>query len=194
MKTMKIAGLIGLLILAQTAVFCQKKISISFDVQLCDRSTASIQWTTPVKDSFDYILEKSRDAKTWERIANISSQLSPYYEYIDLHAGNVSYYRIAQRRHEELVALSDTKWIKVNSLDNLSIWPTPANDILHIRSPFVNGVIDVIDVDGRFIRKITIIDSISDISLHAFPAGMYFIQARHGKDVLVEKFIKQQPF
>jgi len=118
---------------------------------------------------------------------------SPCYDYIDLHiAEGFNYYRIAQRKHEELVAVSDTKKIQTNSADKLYIWPTPANDILHVRLPFVNGSMDIIDTEGRFIRKITIIDSITNVSLQVLPTGMYFIHARHGKDILVAKFIKQQ--
>jgi hypothetical protein len=188
-------ALIGLLLLGQTQVFSQKKISIAFDVQLADYHTVTIQWTRPEADSFDYVLEKSGDEKTWARIANIYSQLSPCYDYIDLHAAEgINYYRIVQRKHEEMVAVSATKKIQTHSADKLYIWPTPANDIVHVRSPFVNGNIDIIASDGQLIRKISITDLITDVSLQALPSGMYFIHVRHGKDILIDKFIKQQGF
>jgi len=193
--------MIGLLLVGQTPIFSQKIIPIAFDVQLCDRNTAAIQWTRPGEDSFDYVLEKSADGMSWEMIASINSQPLPYYDYIDLHTTTgISYYRITQRRHDELVAVSDTKWIKVingtkvSNAHKLYIWPTPANDILHVRSPFVNGNLDVIDSDGRFVRKITMIDFITNVPVQALPGGMYFIRVRHGKDILVEKFIKQQGY
>ena len=187
------AALIGLLLLAPTQVFSQKKISIPFDIQLTDYHTVTIQWTRQEQDGFDYNLEKSRDEKTWARIANINSQLSPCYDYIDLHADEgINYYRIVQRKHEELVAVSDSKKIQTRSPDKLYIWPTPANDILHVRSPFISGSMDIIDTEGRFIRKITIIDSITDVPLQALPTGMYFIHVRHGNNILVAKFTKQK--
>ena len=155
--------------------------------------TVNIQWTRPGEDGFDYNLEKSRDEKTWVRIANMSSQLSPCYDYIDLKVtGGTNYYRIVQRKHEELVAVSDSKKIQTRSPDKLYIWPTPANDILHVRSPFISGSMDIIDTEGRFIRKITTIDSITDVPLQALPTGMYFIHVRHGNNILVAKFIKQK--
>src|SRR6476660_7012361 len=101
-------GLTGLLLLGQIQVSSQKKISIAFDVQRGDRHTITIEWIRPEEDSFDYVLEKSRDEKTWAAIANVNSQLSPCYEYIDLHAAEgTNYYRIVQRKQEELVAVSD---------------------------------------------------------------------------------------
>ena len=186
-------GLIGLLLLGQIQVSSQKKISIAFDVQRGDRHTITIEWTRPEEDGFDYVLEKSRDEKTWAGIANVNSQLSPCYDYVDLHAAEgTHYYRIVQRKQEELVAVSDTKKIQTRSTDKLYIWPTPANDILHVRSPFVNGSMDIIGPEGRLIRKIAIIDFITDVPLQALPGGMYFIHVRNGKDILVAKFIKQQ--
>jgi hypothetical protein len=185
--------LIGLLLLGQIPVFSQQKISTSFDVQLCDRNTVAIQWTRPGTDSIDYVLESSTDGKRWEMVADISSQPSPYYDYIDLHrAGNIYYYRILQRKSDELVAVSDTKFIVVTDPDKLYVWPTPANGVLHVRSPFKKGNMDIIDSDGRFIWKVAITDSITNVQVQALPAGMYIIHARNGKDVLVDKFIKQQ--
>ena len=184
-------GLLVSLFLGQN-ILSQKPLPVAFDVQLCDRNTVSIHWTRPRADSFDYVLQKGMDEKTWETIANINFQPLPYYDYIDLHAtSGVNFYRIALRKGGELVAVSDVKWIKIRNANRLYLWPTPANNILHIRSPFVNGNMDIIDCDGRFIRKITIIDSITNVSLQTLPGGMYFIHVRHGNDVLVERFIKQ---
>jgi hypothetical protein len=184
-------GMIGLMLLA-SHVFSQKKISIVFQVERSDRHTVTVHWIRPEEDSFDYVLEKSGDEKTWERIENLSAQLSPCYDFIDLQAAEgVNYYRIVQRNHEELVATSETTRLQAINVDEVYIWPTPANNILHIRSPFVNGTMDIIDTEGRFIRKIAISDFIIDVPLQALPTGMYFIHIRHGKDIFVAKFIKQ---
>jgi len=186
---------VGLLFFGQVQVFSQQKLSVPFDVQLCDRNTVMINWTRPAADSVNYVLEKSGDEKIWKVIADINSQLSPCYDYVDLHATTgTAFYRIAQRKRGQLVGVSDSKWIKISKPGKIYLWPTPANDILHVRTPFITGNMDIIDCDGRFIRKITIIDSVTDVPLQAFPNGMYFIHLRHGKDVLVEKFIKQQGY
>ena len=194
MTQVKLWAYLGLL-LVQSAGFSQKRIPLAFDVKLSDRTTVTIHWTKPQDDSFDYALEKSVDANTWQTIAHISYELSPCYDYIDLQLKNgIYYYRITQKRQGQLLAVSDTKWVKTTNADKLYIWPTPANDILHIRSPFVNGNMDIINSDGRLVRKISIIDFITDVPLQALPSGIYFIQVRHGKDLLVEKFLKQQGF
>jgi hypothetical protein len=183
------------LVFVQTAVFSQERIPVAFDVNLSDRTTITIHWTRPQADSSDYVLEKSVDAKTWQTIAHISSELSPCYDYIDLQLKDgINYYRIATKSEGQLLAVSDTKWIKTTNPDKLYFWPTPANDIVHIRSPFVNGNMAIINSDGRLVRKISIIDFITDVPLQALPSGIYFIQVRHGKDLLVEKFLKQQGF
>jgi hypothetical protein len=183
----------ALLLISPEPVQGQNKTSVSFTIQQGPNLSVIIQWTRPGEDSFDYALERSADERTWQRIANMNSQLSPYYDYVDLQrASGTNYYRIVQRKREELVAVSDTKCIQVGNADRLYIWPTPANDILHIQSPFINGTIDIIDSYGRFIRKIAVTDPITGVPLQALPGGMYFIHLRHGKDILVEKFIKQE--
>ena len=194
MTQVKLWIYVGLL-LVQSAGFSQKRIPVEFDARLSDRTTVTIHWTKPQEDSFDYVLEKSVDAKTWQTIAHIRSELSPCYDYIDLQLKDgISYYRIAHKSQGQLLAVSDAKWIKTTNADKLYIWPTPANDILHIRSPFVNGHMNIIDSDGRLVRKIAIVDFITEVPLQALPSGIYFIQVRHGKDLLVEKFLKQQGF
>lgn len=186
-------GLLVCLFLGHINILSQKQLPIAFDVQLCDQNTVNIYWTRARPDSFDYVLQKSGDEKNWETIANnINSRPLPFYDYIDLEGTrDISFYRIAQREHGKVLAVSDVKSVKVNKANKLHVWPTPANNILHVQSPFVNGNIDIIDCDGRFIRKITIIDSITSVPLQALPGGMYFIHLRHGKDVLVKRFIKQ---
>ena len=188
-----LGGLIISLLLGQVQVFSQYKISVPFDVQPGERHSVVIECTRPRTDNLDYALERSPDEKMWAIIANISSQLSPHYAYHDWHpAEGLNYYRIVQKRHEERIAVSETKCIQIRNAGRLYIWPSPANDILHVRSPFINGYMDIIDSQGRFIRKVTIIDSITDVSLQALPTGMYFIHLRHGTEILVDKFIKQQ--
>lgn len=200
------AGLISLLLVMQSHVFSQKEIPVLLDVQLSEPNTVRISWTKPEQDSLEYVLEKSVDSKRWQTIANINSQVSPCYDYIDLQSKEgINYYRIAQKRNGQLLAVSDVKWIPtVNSnkmptvntanSNKLYTWPSPANDILHLRSPFVNGSLDIIGSDGRFVRKIAITDLITDVPLQKLPSGMYFIHLRHGKDILIDKFIKQQSF
>ena len=186
---------IGLLLVLQGTAFSQKKIPVEFDVQPGDQSTVIVHWTTAGEDSFDYVLEKSLDAKMWQTMTHINFQLSPCYDYIDLQLkDSITYFRIALKSQGQLVAVSDTKSIKTTNANKLYIWPTPANDILHIRSPFVNGNLDMISSDGRLVRKLSIIDFRTDVPLQALPNGIYFIQVRHGKDLLVEKFLKQQSF
>ncbi len=181
------------LLLGQAQIFSQYKISVPFDVQLGERHSVVIECTKPPTDNLNYLLERSPDEKLWEIIANISSQLSPHYAYYDWHpAEGLNYYRIVQKRHGERIAVSETKCIQIRNAGKLYIWPTPANDILHVRSPFINGNLDIIDSQGRFIRKVTIVDSITDVPIYALPTGMYFIHLRHGTEILVDKFIKQQ--
>jgi len=197
LRTKLILGAVTVLLLVRPEqVHTQNKTSISFNIQPGSNRSVIIQWTVNQETgALEYFVEKSTDKKTWEVISTPVYQVSHDYSYTDLcPLEGLNYYRVTSIRGKDRIVLTDVKWIQVSNADKLYIWPTPTNDILHVRSPFFSGYMDIIDSDGRFVKRITMIDFITNVPVQALPGGMYFIRVRHGKDVLVEKFIKQQGY
>jgi hypothetical protein len=62
---------------------------------------------------------------------------------------------------------------------------------VHIKTPFLSGSIDMMDTEGKLIRKIVITDFVIDISTGSLAKGVYFLHIRHGNQFMVQKFLKE---
>jgi hypothetical protein len=63
--------------------------------------------------------------------------------------------------------------------------------VLHVKTPFVTGSIDIYDEGGMFILKQSINNFITDIATGRLSKGIYFLHIRHDKETFTEKFVKE---
>ncbi|HEX6847989.1 MAG TPA: T9SS type A sorting domain-containing protein, partial [Chitinophagaceae bacterium] len=63
-------------------------------------------------------------------------------------------------------------------------------DVLHVRTPFADGSMEIVDSEGKLMKKITITDFTTDVSIQQLAKGIYIIRVKHKKDAVAEKFIK----
>jgi hypothetical protein len=164
-----------------------------FKVEPGKDRTIVIEWNVPPQaDHLEYNIEKSTDMRTWQTIAHILPQMSHNYTCIDsAPSAGINYYRIGRIALGNQILFSQVKWIQVADVARLYIWPSPAKDMLHIKCPFTTGTMNIVDRDGKFLYKITIINYITDIPLDRFPKGMYYLSVIHASESLVVKFLKQ---
>lgn len=170
---------------AQTSPF------ISFDVEPGTGCSIVIQWKVfPEMDTSKYEVEKSRDKQNWTTIASKTVRSSHQYFFIDPEPGDsLNYYRVKQSVDRAIY--SEVKWVQVNTITDVFIWPNPARNILRAKTPFISGSIDMTDAGGRLIRKIIITDFITEINTESLAKGIYFLSIRSGDRLLTEKFIKE---
>ena len=185
--------LAGALSTPSSFLFSQNSPFISFEVQPATGCSILVQWDAfPGMDTLNYEVEKSRDKQNWEIIAHKNVRSSHQYFTIDNAPGDsLNYYRVKQVGYQNRFFYSEIKWVQVNVVTDVFIWPNPARDIVCVKTPFLSGGIDLTDASGRLIRKIVIADFITEISTVNLAKGIYFLQIRSGNRVLTEKFIKQ---
>ena len=106
-------------------------------------------------------------------------------------ADSLNYYRVKQIVSEDRFNYSEIKWVQVNTVTDVFIWPNPARDIVRVKTPFLSGEIDLIDAGGRLKRKIIITDFITEITTTELAKGIYFLAISSGNRLLTEKFIKE---
>lgn len=183
---------LALLLIKTEQLHSQTKLSIAFDVWPGTNHTVVIQWNSKLEiDSLNYVIEKSTDKQTWQTIARIATQSSHAYSSIDSHpSAGLNYYRIKQMQNDGQIFFTDVKWIQINNADKFFLWPNPATSVLHIKTPFGKGSIDMFDSEGRFILKISINNFITDIPTANLSKGIYFLHIRHDKKTFTEKFVK----
>ena len=171
----------------------QKGSIISFEVQPCADTSVLIQWEiAPSLETIYFDVERSYDAAGWKGIARIVAQSSQEYSYTDsdLRKGFI-YYRIRQTFREGTYLYSQVKKVEINKSESLCIWPNPARNILHVKTTFTNGSIDVLSTEGMLLQKIFITNYITDVPVSHLPKGLYFLHIRHDKETFIERFIKE---
>lgn len=120
-----------------------------------------------------------------------TADASHWYSYVDPDPKDgINYYRVRQIVNDRIYAQSAIKWALVGKSSAIYVWPNPASDILHVRTPFLKGSMEVIDPGGKLMMRVEITNYIMDLPADRFPGGVYFIQVRSGIQVLKEKFIK----
>lgn len=75
-----------------------------------------------------------------------------------------------------------------NTNNNITLWPNPANDILHT-GDVSNGTASVYDITGKLVSYTTVQGN--SISISNLPSGTYIIQVFDGEQKYQGKFIKQ---
>ncbi|MBL7738680.1 MAG: T9SS type A sorting domain-containing protein [Chitinophagaceae bacterium] len=195
MKLRKFLSIATLMLLVSWPGFvhAETRAFASFDVQPCDGHIVIIQWgMTPAMDSLSMEVERSRDKITWEKIAVEPAQSSHQYFMIDSRPGDgLVYYRIVQKRAGNKTSFSEIKWVQMCKTDEIYIWPNPVKDVVYIKTPFVNGNMDILNTEGKLMMKIAITGLKTDVPVTSLSKGIYFIHIRYGEEVLVEKFIKE---
>ena len=101
------------------------------------------------------------------------------------------YYRVRQVGSKGSYLNTKIYWVQFSEKGRLFIWPNPANNVLHVKTPFTKGSIDIINAGGKQLLKIIITDFITDVPAIQLRKGIYFLHVRHENETLVEKFVKE---
>jgi hypothetical protein len=195
MLRIKIMVVISLVFLLSSPglLHSQTKPFILFDVLPGADHTVLTQWRmTPEIDTLPFEVERSRDKRNWERIASVAADSSHRYSSTDMQPGEgLIYYRVRQVGSKDRFLYTRLKWVQISETGKLYIWPNPAKSVLHVKTPYIKGSIDIIDPGGKHILKITITDFITDIPTIRLSRGIYFLHVRNENEILIEKFVKK---
>ncbi|HET9432082.1 MAG TPA: T9SS type A sorting domain-containing protein [Chitinophagaceae bacterium] len=188
-----IAGVIFLMFLVSGSLYSQKDSLLSFDVQPGNGNTVLIEWRVfQENDTLPFEVERSADNNFWKRIAIVPSQLSKEYTYIDRQPEEgFNFYRVRKTGGSIISEFSLVNWVQITKTGKLYIWPNPTRDILHVRTSFLNGLIDVVDSEGKLVLRVAITNYITDVPTTRMSRGIYFLYVKFDDDILAERFVKE---
>jgi len=191
-KIISVAGLVFLLI-GPGLLHSQTEPFILFDVLPGADHTVLTQWRmAPETDTLPFEVERSRDKKTWERIASVAADSLHQYSSTDSQPGEgLIFYRVRQVDSKGRLLHTGVRWVQISESGKLYIWPNPAKSVLHVKTPYVKGRMDIIDPEGKHILKITITDFITNVPAIRLSKGIYFLHVRCENEILIEKFVKE---
>lgn len=79
-------------------------------------------------------------------------------------------------------------------VQNISVYPNPVTTTVTIEIPKVAGgeaLIDITNIQGQLIKTFTPTGNKTNIDVSAFPSGVYIVEVKTEKGVVVRKFIKE---
>ena len=81
----------------------------------------------------------------------------------------------------------------VSYLENsITLFPNPANDVINVQSTmFKVQSIEVIDVYGKLINTVNVVDNPTRINVSGLANGMYFVRVTTEEGVVTKNFIKR---
>ncbi len=89
---------------------------------------------------------------------------------------------------DELVSVNE----KVLKENKLTLYPNPAEDILHVQGPseFATMRVRIYDLSGRLVLSQVIFGSVANLSVGEFEDGVYILSIQNGAKVFSKKWIK----
>ena len=182
-----------IIILLPCLLYSQNNQIVLFNVQPGKEQAVLIQWkVAPASDTVPCEIERSKDTINWEKIFRAGVELSHEYFFTDTMTGSgVFYYRIKQTDKKSNTSYSLTRWVQISKTGKLYLWPNPANDVLHIRTAFAKGSMEIFDAEGKLMVQRSITNYITDLPLLQLGKGIYFIRVKHDKEILAERFVKE---
>jgi hypothetical protein len=169
---------------------------LSFTAQKCTDKKVCLSWQTANEESVSHFeIERSMDGKTFTKVgtANANNQASNSYTSNDdialLQNENKVYYRIKQIDVDGKFTYTDIKSVKINSKKEVTIYPTPAKDVVTIDGYYTIKSMQLFDISGRLMHEWNNVPP--TINVANINAGMYMLKmVLKTNEVITERIIK----
>ncbi len=141
-----------------------------------------------------FYVERSSDSKNWQQLAFVPYSFGNL-DYILTDASPLSgnnYYKIVETDNDGNSNYSDIRLVNMPSSSNISIWPNPATDAIHIRcgSNANNMTASIFDELGRNVLNSVLYQGDNMINLGNISPGIYFIVVKENNaQVAIKKIM-----
>jgi hypothetical protein len=165
---------------------------ISFTGTL-QNNTAQLYWETANKINVSkFEIEKSSDAISFSKIGSVASSEKEQYGFTDTHLfDRNNYYRIKVIDLDQQVSYSKTILLLHSDKTELTLFPNPVKDELHIATSTKDFRYQITDIYGRKWISGTSATSQAPISCAQLPKGIYHIRLEMGHEVRNLKFLHE---
>ncbi|MCO5249321.1 MAG: T9SS type A sorting domain-containing protein [Chitinophagales bacterium] len=167
---------------------------LTFDANTVNNQFVLVDWATATeKDMNKFVVERSKDGKTWEFVAEAPAQnlnsLVKYQTTDHTPYTGLSYYRLKQIELSGNVTYSQMKEVTIQESEKytLTIFPNPTVEVLNLQFS-VNHIpksIVVYDVQGKemYSKNIKTVDSdIIPLNVKSFAQGTYLLKIYFDED------------
>ena len=171
----------------------------SFTVQKAN-SSAQLDWSTDQELNSNYFsIERSADGRKWNSILRVnaagnSTTVKNYRAFDNAPLNGVNYYRLKQFDLDGKFEYSSVKSISFNKEFNISVTPNPAKDFFTVSVDKKDNKIisiEISDITGKVIRKLSSLQSFVSISTTGLAKGMYFVKVSDESNQSTQRVIIQ---
>lgn len=163
-------------------------------------NTVVLNWATSREiNSKTFVVERSNDGLNWIPVGSVhaagNSINSNAYTLTDiLPAGGINYYRLKQIDIDGKSAYSLIRTVSFEKHEVIKMSPNPAKNFVNINLLKNNSQpvqIDVIDITGKVINRLSTPASFLRINVGKFAKGTYIIKISNGKEISSQKLVIQ---
>jgi hypothetical protein len=155
---------------------------VSFEGSLTDDQKVELNWVVAEQENIQaYAVEYSANGKVFSEIgvkpANFLS--STKYSYVDTlnHSGVHAYYRLRIMEMDGKKAYSKLVSVKLPERRKMIVYPVPAKNQVWLQWKESNMTsAEIINKEGKVVKKISRSGETQLIDISVFPAGMYFLR------------------
>jgi hypothetical protein len=156
----------------------------NFTVNKIKDATVEVGWDIIHQNSASgYSIEHSLDSKTWKPVGFVPSIANDKYKtfkYTHTNPGSgLNYYRIHFKDKDEKNNYSEVKIVSLKTHVNVSLWPNPSQDYLHIQCNYSKDAYTkavIFSGTGNKVNEIDLIQGVNKIAIQKLTPGLYYIQ------------------
>lgn len=172
---------------------------ISAAASLASQNSALVKWqvATPMVNAAFFIVEFSRDGRTWNKAGELTidnmSKGNWQFTHTGIPAGNL-YYRIKQTDIDGSFTYSRIVLVKNKTNSGFVVYPNPAGTFVAVSSGLeaVNkATLQLLDAAGRLLASKPITSSNEELNTAAYPNGTYLLRIITDEETATYKLIIQ---
>ena len=171
----------------------------NFSVNKIKDATVEVKWDIIHQNSASgYNIEHSLDSKSWEPVGFVPPLANDSYKTFTYRHTNprsgLNYYRIHFKDKDEKHNYSEVKIVSIKTSVNVSLWPNPTQDFLHIQCNYDKDAYTkavIFSGTGVKLNEVALAPGVNKIDIRKLTAGIYYIQLNGGnQQSLSLQFIK----
>ncbi len=157
---------------------------------------ALLYWTTTDEvNTAHFIVEHSRDGRTFEAIGKVASQNSPgthTYQHTHLQPGEgIHYYRLQMVDIDGTYTYAPVQKIVVAKSIHLNVYPNPATRNVVIAGVQAGGIVQLFTMHGKQVRHWQATGNTLDADLGGLPSGVYILRYQFKEVIQQLKVLKE---
>ncbi|MBX9448957.1 MAG: T9SS type A sorting domain-containing protein [Taibaiella sp.] len=151
-----------------------------------------LNWEIADANAFDkFEIERSGDSRVWQSIGSVHNNNMLHYNFTDnIPLNGSNYYRLKLKK-EDKAFYSHIEKVVFTSASQISLFPNPATEVLHITGLNKGQVIKLFSASGQFIRALIVEDITMSVTTKEWVAGTYYVVIEEqGAQISIKKLVK----